>query len=256
MLAAVGCDAPNDGKRARAEQRAQIAIARFRDVAELLSTAARILFRNQADPCGEIAPRSKHLRISDAGDQRRGKCGADARNGIEPSANFIASMPADKAAIEDADLLTQRVELNGERKQARAHQIGDAAIVAVFDHGNQLVDALAPDRCDDAELSEVGAYRVAHGGELPDKQMAGAMQDEAGLLIRRLDRHEAHAGPLHGLADCLGVGGIVLLSSCLAPPNRGHLISNHFFGACAPGEEPFHSINNGPTGPASERPLS
>jgi len=31
----------------------------------------------------------------------------------------------------------------------------------------------------------------------------------------------------------------------LAPPNRGHLIGNHFRGASAPGEEPFHSIISG-----------
>jgi hypothetical protein len=29
------------------------------------------------------------------------------------------------------------------------------------------------------------------------------------------------------------------------PPNRGHLIGNHFLGASAPVEEPFHSIKTG-----------
>ena len=50
----------------------------------------------------------------------------------------------------------------------------------------QFLNSSAPDRRDNAELSEVGSDRINHRGLLADKQMARAMKRQAGLLLRVL----------------------------------------------------------------------
>src|SRR5688572_28972014 len=55
------------------------------------------------------------------------------------------------------------------------------------------------------------ADRIDHRGLLPDKEMAGAMEHQAALLFGRLGRDESHVRPSDRLADCLGIGGVVLL---------------------------------------------
>ena len=42
--------------------------------------------------------------------------------------------------------------------------------------------------------------------------MPRPMQSQAGLLLRRFNRHEAHSGPLHGLANRFGISRVVLLA--------------------------------------------
>ena len=54
----------------------------------------------------------------------------------------------------------------------------------------QFLDSFAPDRRDNAELSEVGSDRINHRGLLADKQMARAMQHQATLLLRGLGWHK------------------------------------------------------------------
>ena len=41
--------------------------------------------------------------------------------------------------------------------------------------------------------------------------MTGAVKRQATLLLGRLGRHEPHVSPRDCLADCLGIGGIVLM---------------------------------------------
>src|SRR5262245_8772910 len=76
----------------------------------------------------------------------------------------------------------------------------------------QLLDSSAPDRRDNAELSEVGSDRINHRGLLTDKQMACAMQHQATLLLRGLGWHKPHGGSGNGFANRLSIGHVVLLS--------------------------------------------
>jgi hypothetical protein len=64
-----------------------------------------------------------------------------------------------------------------------------------------------------AELRKMATQRIdaldAH--RLPlDEQFARPVQHRHGLVLRALDRHEAHAGAGHGFSDRCGVGRIVL----------------------------------------------
>ena len=64
---------------------------------------------------------------------------------------------------------------------------------------------------DNAELRQMGPDRVDDRSLLPDEEVPRTMKHQAALLFGRLGRHEPHVGPGDRLADCLGVGGIVLL---------------------------------------------
>src|SRR5258708_1962035 len=57
----------------------------------------------------------------------------------------------------------------------------------------------------------MGADRVDHRSLLANEEMARAVKRQATLLLGRLGRDEPHVGPRDGLADCLSIGGIVLM---------------------------------------------
>ena len=52
----------------------------------------------------------------------------------------------------------------------------------------------------------MGSTGVSQNRTLPDKEFAATMQDQRGLLICLLDRHETHVGALHRFADRLAIG--------------------------------------------------
>jgi hypothetical protein len=62
----------------------------------------------------------------------------------------------------------------------------------------------------DAQLREQATDAGERGGALLHKTLAGAVHQQLALLLKALDRHEAHVGPADGLADGCGIGRIVL----------------------------------------------
>ena len=67
-----------------------------------------------------------------------------------------------------------------------------------------------PDGSDNAELGEMSADRVGELGALAVEHQPHPVQHHHALLLRRLDGHKAHRRPRHGLADRLGIRGVVL----------------------------------------------
>ena len=63
----------------------------------------------------------------------------------------------------------------------------------------------------DAQLCEVTAQGIDQGRPLPNQEIAGSMQHEGALLLRALDRDEAHRRPCDGLADRRRIRSIILL---------------------------------------------
>ena len=57
-----------------------------------------------------------------------------------------------------------------------------------------MLDTIASGRRDDPELGQVSTDGIDHRGLLADEQMAGAMQRQAALLLRRLGRDERMFG--------------------------------------------------------------
>lgn len=96
--------------------------------------------------CGIATAAIDGTAVGGAANQGRGECRADAGDGVKTAADFVGAVPAGEAAIENADLLAQGVDLDGEGEQAHAHDVGDAVILAVINHGDELIDAVAPDR--------------------------------------------------------------------------------------------------------------
>jgi len=76
----------------------------------------------------------------------------------------------------------------------------------------QLLDAIAPDRRDDAKLGKMNADCIDHRGLPANEEMARAVERQSALLLGRLGLDEPHVWPAHGLADRLRISRIVLLA--------------------------------------------
>src|SRR6266700_1859326 len=97
------------------------------------------------------------------------------------------------------------------RATRHARNLGYAFVTGIGDNIEQCLDPIASDRRDDAELGKMGTDRIDHCSLLADEQVACAMQHQTALLLGRLGLDKSHVCPGHRFADCLGVGGIVLL---------------------------------------------
>src|SRR6476659_5202996 len=212
MLGTMDLRIPDYGKRAGGEQAAQVSIAALGDAAEPLLAAARILLRNQADPGIKVASRSKSSRIGNARDQRRSQRRSHAGDLIKPFARLIGSMPGQDAPIELQDLCLEHPQLRAKGGKTLTCDLWHPLVIRIGDDVEELLDTVAANRRDDPELGEMGADRIDHRGLLPNEEMTCAMEHEAALLRGRLGFHEAHARTQDGLADGLGIGGIVLLA--------------------------------------------
>src|SRR5262245_17697283 len=84
----------DDGHGAGHEQPAQMSIALFRDAAQSLFAAGRMLSRHQADPCSKTAAGRERLPISDLGHQRGSDNWTNARDFLQPSAFFARAVPS------------------------------------------------------------------------------------------------------------------------------------------------------------------
>src|SRR6266480_4290514 len=150
----------NHCQRAGREQAAQIAIALLADTAEPVLAPARVLLRHEPDPRREIPTRSESLRISNAGDQSGGQRRTNARDLIEPLARLIGSVPGHDLAVEVENLRLQRPQLGTESEKAGASQLRQPFVAYVGDHLEQLFNAIASDRCDNAKFSKMRTDRI------------------------------------------------------------------------------------------------
>jgi hypothetical protein len=91
-------------------------------------------------------------------------------------------------------------ELAGQRRQR----------VIRFDPFQQRLDPADPCSGNQPKLGRVAADGIGELGALADQPIAQAHQHQGRLLLRGLDRYEAHGWPAHRLTQRLGVGGIVL----------------------------------------------
>src|SRR5712671_74964 len=121
-------------------------------------------------------------------------------------------MPGPDQPVKLQHLLLNPPQLSPECQETRASYLRNSLIVWIGYDIEQLLDPVAPDRCNDSELGKMGPDRIDHRGLLTDEQVARAVQHQAALLLRSLGRHEPHGRAPHRLTDCLRVGGIVLMA--------------------------------------------
>src|SRR5215831_831856 len=94
----------DDGHRAGDEQPSQVAIALFGDAAELVLATGRLLFRYQANPGSQAAPRPERLPVTDLGNQSRGDNRTDARYLLQPPARLARTVPDQDTPVDRPEL--------------------------------------------------------------------------------------------------------------------------------------------------------
>src|SRR4029079_9127655 len=129
---------------------------------------------------------SEVCALSDTPYKRVRQHRTDPGNVMKALARFIGPVPSHDHPIELHNLLLQDEQLGAECGKACARNLRHPFVARVGHNMEQFRDSFAPDRRDNAELSEVGSDRINHRGLLADKQMARAMKLEAALLLRGL----------------------------------------------------------------------
>ena len=104
--------------------------------------------------------RLKNFRIGDTGNERGCQRRADAGKSDQSLRRFIRALPTKNAPIEDADLLVQRFELSAKRNQAPARRWRNTFIPALCNQLEEIIQALSPDRRDNACLDECGRIEL------------------------------------------------------------------------------------------------
>ena len=121
-------------------------------------------------------------------------------------ARLAGSVPGHDQPVELQNLLLEAEQLSTERGKARAGNLWHPLVVRVRHNMQQFRNPFAPDWRDNAELSEVRADRIDHGGLLADEHMARAVKHQAALLLGRLCWHKPHVGSGDRFANRLSVG--------------------------------------------------
>src|SRR5258708_10306136 len=127
-------------------------------------------------------------------------------------ARLAGSVPGHDQPVELQNLLLEAEQLSTEGGKARAGNLRHPFVVRVGNNMQQFRNPFAPDWRHNAELGEVRADRVNHGGLLADEQMAGAVKHQAALLLECLCWHKTQVCSGGGLTNCLCASCIVLLS--------------------------------------------
>ena len=129
----------------------------------------------------------------------------------ESEAHRIAAVGRQNGLIEPGNLRLDPEQHRGQRLKRSSSCRGKVWIGLLVEEGDQLARVASPLRHHDAQLCEVTAQGIDQGRPLPNQEIAGSVQHEGALLLRGLDRHEAHRRPRDGLADRRRIRGIILL---------------------------------------------
>jgi hypothetical protein len=120
-------------------------------------------------------------------------------------------VPGPDQPVELQDLLLDTPQFSPECRETRTGYLRNSLVVWIGHDIEQLLDTLAPDRCNDPELGKMRPDRIDHRGRLTDEQMARAMKHQATLLLGCFGRHEPHVGSGDRLANGLCVSCFILL---------------------------------------------
>ena len=201
----------DDGERTVTQQAAQSgAVTLLLDTAVVLAPARAPAFGTRLIEAEKFRPIGWSW-VSETGDESESPTLDRPRNVMKALARFIGPVPGHDHPIELHNLRLQAEQLGAECGKACARNLRHPFVARVGNNMEQFRDSFAPDRRDNAELSEVGSDRINHRGLLADKQMARAMKHQATLLLRGLGWHKPHGGSGDGFTNRLSIGHVVLL---------------------------------------------
>lgn len=197
------------------EQRAQLNVAAFVDAPEPRFPAGGVLSRRESDPGGELAIVAEIVAVSDRGDDDRGGDRSDAAQDGDASCALVVADEGLDLAVEGEDALMQAPQFGVEFVEQRPRRFGHCVGMGLPDRKPSTLESTHALRCNDAELREAPANTVGRPGVFGDAGLAQSVYEQDGLLLGRLDRHEAHRGPPGGLADRGCVVAVVLAGAAL-----------------------------------------
>ncbi len=171
-----------------------------------------MLAGHDAEPGRELAAVVEVLGVTDAGHHGRGRQRADTGNLLQSSAGVAGPMPSLDLHFDLLDLPVQQLQVLEQSVNQQAKRSGQFDR-GILDEGRYTLGNIRNAlRHDQPILTEQTTDLVGLRGSGFDEALAHTVQREDRLLFDVLDWHKAHRGSGHGLADCLGVGHIVLVA--------------------------------------------
>ena len=86
-----------------------------------------------------------------------------------PGQALTGSVPGSDHTVELQNLLLQPSQLSPECHETRTGYLRNSLVVWIGDDIEQLLDTVAPDRCNNPELGKMGADRIDHRSLLADE---------------------------------------------------------------------------------------
>jgi hypothetical protein len=167
--------------------------------------------RHEVERGGELAAAAKDRGIRYGRHDRARDQRTDARDGGDPPAGARSPMPSENLRLEVGNRRVDSRDLSDHYRQRGSGGAGQTRIVLIGDDRGQGADVSSPLRRDNAELGEEATQRIDEHGTLTHQEIAGAVHHERRVLRFGLDRHVSCARPRHRLADCLGIGPVILV---------------------------------------------
>lgn len=142
------------------KQGAQIYVTALADAQKRWLASARMLPRHKAKPSRELPAVVEAVRIGDGSHQGARPQWPDARNLLEPEAQFAAAMPSFDVVLEFVNQLVQFLQVLGQASNQLAERPWQL-IARVFEQtGDLLGDVADALRNDQSELAEQAANLV------------------------------------------------------------------------------------------------
>ena len=193
------------------QQGSEIAVAPFADTQQVLFTATGVLAGHQAQPGSDLPAVVKVLGIANGGHQGTGRDGADSGNTSDFAAELAAAMPGNNLQTQSIDLGIELFEVVQQTLHKKAKCAWQLARTIFNEFGNAFGNVSDTLRDDQTKLCQQTPNLIGLGGSGFDKALPNGVQCQDALLLDVLDRHKAHVGSGHCFADCLSIGGIVLV---------------------------------------------
>jgi hypothetical protein len=115
------------------------------------------------------------------------------------------------AAIKGQDLGFQCQQLSPKSSHAGPGYLGEPSVVGIGNNFEQLLDTIAPDRCDDPELGQLRTNGIDDRRLLANEQMPRPMKRQTALLLGGLGRHKPHVWSPYRFTNRFCVSCVVLM---------------------------------------------
>ena len=201
-----------DDVRGLDEQCAHVLVAALGDLAEDGAIAGQLLSRHQTEPGTEVAALLEAGTVANGGDDRAGNDRANARHRHQPLAALVLFGQRLDLGGDGLDALVEPPPVGSEVLEQTPDAWRDRRRIGGEDIDKHLAQGHRSLLHRDAAFDQEAADLVDGARALTHQARTHLVQGQQVHLLWRLDAHELHGRPLHGLGNRLRIPVVVLVA--------------------------------------------